>query len=683
MSGAKEKRLGKLKRKRIWPSILTFVLFVLSCGAAFALFMYLCVVCIMGTKIVGHYEDAQQVSGILDALMDGGDTVTQAAEDMHGAILTNKDIYISDRDGNTVFMTGDSEPDFSIALEFNMRQDFSAVADSKSSFTPEKGLDTILALPVEEIFGSVLNPRGQGETRAQWMTDTIIREDYWLQVPLRHDAYILYVKCNLQTQRQDIVYVYMMGFAAIALLLIPVTLLFINTMRSVLMQRRMTQLIYLDPVTEGRNWLYFQNYAHRILTRIWNNKKAFAMVNLHLERYHNYRACYGVRAGEELLAAMSGFLSARVGKGETFARHEGADFGLLLQCVGENEREYQEDCTKRVRSLLAELTGLRPDQKIHFHAGITMIPPYVDKDGKWYHARKNVDIDELYTYANAARLETETLDEQRITFFNHDMLGRQKWERWVEDSMDAALRNGEFQVYLQPKYSPVSGKLVGAEALVRWVSLSTGLITPGHFIPIFERTGFITQLDDYMISQVAKLQAEWTIQGKKMIPISVNVSRAHFALEGLAEHICQLVDAYGPSHELIELEVTESAFFDDKDILIETVKQLKAYGFRVSMDDFGAGYSSLNSLKDIPLDVLKLDGEFFRGDDDGNRRGEIVVREAIQLAKNLDMHVVAEGIEKKEQVDFLAGQGCDMIQGFYFAKPMPIEEFEKKVEEDA
>lgn len=172
------------------------------------------------------------------------------------------------------------------------------------------------------------------------------------------------------------------------------------------------------------------------------------------------------------------------------------------------------------------------------------------------------------------------------------------------------------------------------------------------------------------------------IQGKKMIPISVNVSRAHFAQEGLAEHICQLVDAYGPRHELIELEVTESAFFDDKDILVKTVKQLKAFGFHVSMDDFGAGYSSLNSLKDIPLDVLKLDGEFFSGDDDDGR-GQVVVKEAIQLARNLDMRVVAEGIEKKEQVDFLASQGCDMIQGFYFAKPMPIEEFEKKVEKDA
>lgn len=163
MSDVKEKRLGKLKRKRIWPSILVFVLFVLSCGVAFALFMYLCIVCIMGTKIVGHYEEAQQVSGILDALMDGGDTVIEAAEDMHGAILNNKDIYILDRDKNTVFVTGDSEPNFSIALELNLRQEFSAVADSKSSFTPDKGLNAVLALPAGDIFGGVLDTMGQGK----------------------------------------------------------------------------------------------------------------------------------------------------------------------------------------------------------------------------------------------------------------------------------------------------------------------------------------------------------------------------------------------------------------------------------------------------------------------------------------------------------------------------------------
>ena len=243
------------------------------------------------------------------------------------------------------------------------------------------------------------------------------------------------------------------------------------------------------------------------------------------------------------------------------------------------------------------------------------------------------------------------------------------------------MREEEFEVYLQPKYSPSDKKMVGAEALVRWNSRTEGFIPPNRFIPIFEENGFITQLDDYMVSKVAKLLSEWTIQGKKTVPISVNISRAHFAQEGLAEHICQLVDAYGPSHELIELEVTESAFLDDKKVLIETVKQLKAYGFRVSMDDFGSGYSSLNSLMDIPFDVLKLDTEFFRGDD--SSRGETIVCEIIRLAKKLGMHVVAEGVEKKEHVELLTELGCDMIQGYYFAKPMPVSEFEEKVEKDA
>ena len=218
--------------------------------------------------------------------------------------------------------------------------------------------------------------------------------------------------------------------------------------------------------------------------------------------------------------------------------------------------------------------------------------------------------------------------------------------------------------------------------MVRWISPTDGLITPGCFIPIFEENGFITQLDDYMISGVAKLQSERKLQGKKAVPVSVNVSRAHFTREDLAEHICQLVDSYGTDHGSIELEVTESAFFGDKDMLQRIIKELKVYGFSISMDDFGAGYSSLNSLKDLPIDVLKLDMEFFRGED-VEKRGEIVVKETIQLAKNLNMKIVAEGIERKDQVEFLADQGCDMIQGFYYAKPMTVQEFDRRVERDS
>ena len=177
-----------------------------------------------------------------------------------------------------------------------------------------------------------------------------------------------------------------------------------------------------------------------------------------------------------------------------------------------------------------------------------------------------------------------------------------------------------------------------------------------------------------MLIEVAKLQAGWLAEGKQLVPISVNVSRAHFTQLDLAEHICSIVDLYKVPHQYIELELTESAFFDDKDVLLGTVRKLKEYGFKVSMDDFGAGYSSLNSLKELPLDIIKLDAEFFRGASDINR-SNLIVGDTISLAKKLGMEIVAEGIETREQVDFLAQQDCDLIQGFYFAKPLPVEEF--------
>nr|MCR5623607.1 EAL domain-containing protein [Lachnospiraceae bacterium] len=176
---------------------------------------------------------------------------------------------------------------------------------------------------------------------------------------------------------------------------------------------------------------------------------------------------------------------------------------------------------------------------------------------------------------------------------------------------------------------------------------------------------------------VARDQKRWLDEGYKCVPVSVNVSRAHFIESDLAEQIREMVDDAECPRKLIEIELTESAFFDDKKTMIETINRLKSYGFSVSMDDFGAGYSSLNSLKDMPLDVLKLDAEFFRGETDG--RGRIVVSEAIRLARKLNMKTVAEGIEIKEQVDFLAEEGCDMIQGYYYAKPMPGEEYEERM----
>jgi EAL domain-containing protein (putative c-di-GMP-specific phosphodiesterase class I) len=280
-------------------------------------------------------------------------------------------------------------------------------------------------------------------------------------------------------------------------------------------------------------------------------------------------------------------------------------------------------------------------------------------------------------FAGIAKNRSKENNEGMITFFDDKARGRLLEEEEIEKNMYDALKNEEFVMYLQPKYKAKEETVSGAEALVRWKNNNGALVTPGYFIPVFEINGFIIELDLYMLRKVCRQLQDWLGRGYSPMPISVNISRLHFANTSLAEEIKDIVDEYGIPHELIELELTESAFLQSKQTLIKTVIQLKNYGFVVSMDDFGAGYSSLNSLKDLPLDIVKLDGELFRITEEAER-GFTVIRNTITMAKDLHMQVVAECIETREQVEFLCKVGCDIIQGYYFAKPMPVEQFETR-----
>lgn len=675
------KKLKKLKVKHAWPSVMMFCCFVVLDVVLAGMFVQVLFNYSVSERVTNYYKKVIEAAKKIEARLQEGEEIDVIIADIVNESDTVKDIYVIDKEEQPVFQMGGSRPVFGNELDWKLDQTYQVLMDAAYSEDNVNLISDALHIAMDGIIHGVLNPRRNAPEIYDWMHEIVLREPFWMPAPLLGTHYEMYAQCELQFQRRELAAVLLLGLVAIVLLLLPITFMFFNTIRVVIAQRHMTRILYLDQVSGGQNWLSFRLQAERILTQYRNSRYAFAVVDIHLDRYQNYCACYGVKEGESLLAGMESLLSVRMNRRETHARYEGADFALLLFCEGATKQERDEKCYRRVRSLLAELTGINPDQKINVSAGIFCIEPAATGDWKDFRRRKNVDINQYYNYAHAARTQRSDSLKQ-ITYFDSTMLEGQLWDRWVEDTMESALSAGQFEVYLQPKYSPQDARLVGAEALVRWNNPKKGLIPPGKFIPIFEENGFITHLDDYMISSVAKLQAEWTIQGRKLVPVSVNISRAHFVQEGLAEHICQLVDAYGPRHDMIELEVTESAFLDEKDIMVETVRQLKAYGFKVSMDDFGAGYSSLNSLKDIPLDVLKLDGEFFRGED-ADGRGQIVVREAIQLARSLDIRVVAEGIEKEEQVRFLASQGCDMIQGYYFAKPMPVDEFMELVDRDA
>lgn len=420
-----------------------------------------------------------------------------------------------------------------------------------------------------------------------------------------------------------------------------------------IIRRRMysNRIVYTDTVTGGKNREYFLDMAFHKLKR---NAK-YAIVQIRLEKYRNYCTAYGVKSGEQLLERFYYCVKAHLHGSEKVAHLEKSDFAVIVQYHDRKKLE------KRFTDISGEFNNACLGQHLSFSSGICPVQ-----------SRKE-DVSSLLTAAGLALSKAEK-QNAGIVWFNDSMKEEQIWERRIEDDMEKALSNHEFQVYLQPKFSTKKEKLAAAEALVRWIHPELGFISPGKFIPIFETNGFILQLDDYMLREIARLQAQWLKEGKKLVPISVNVSRAHFSMDDLAEHICAIVDEYRVPHKYIELELTESAFFDDKAMLLTTVKKLKAYGFKISMDDFGAGYSSLNSLKELPLDIIKLDAEFFRGIDDVNRANAIV-SDTIALAKKLGMEIVAEGIETREQVDFLANQDCDLIQGFYFSKPLPVREF--------
>ncbi|NLA70564.1 MAG: EAL domain-containing protein [Clostridiales bacterium] len=251
-------------------------------------------------------------------------------------------------------------------------------------------------------------------------------------------------------------------------------------------------------------------------------------------------------------------------------------------------------------------------------------------------------------------------------------------EHQLNDYKEQALKESQFLVYLQPKHDSKTREIVGAEALVRWKHPELGFILPNEFIPLFERNGFITKLDEYVWNIACQILHRWQNENKKFIPISVNASRNDFMQENLPEMLFNLVKKYDIPAEMLHIEITESAYTDNPQQIISVVSSLRYMGFLIEMDDFGSGYSSLNMLSELPIDILKLDMRFMQQADSViTNRKRSILSFIISLSKLLELSTVAEGVETEEEVGLLSEMGCDYIQGYYFAKPMPIDEFEK------
>lgn len=251
-------------------------------------------------------------------------------------------------------------------------------------------------------------------------------------------------------------------------------------------------------------------------------------------------------------------------------------------------------------------------------------------------------------------------------------------EQKIINAMEMAIQNKEFTLYLQPKYNIEKGTIIGAEALVRWISLENGFISPGDFIPVFENNGFVYEVDKFIWEESCRYLRKWLDEGREVHPISVNVSRIDLYDPKLVQHLVDLREKYQLPSQYLELEITESAYTEDPEQIITITRQLREAGFVILMDDFGTGYSSLNMLKDIQIDVLKLDMGFLKSSDYSAKGGNILTA-ILKMAESLKMQTIAEGVETKEQVEFLKSIGCKYVQGFYYSKPLPVEDFEKLI----
>ena len=251
-------------------------------------------------------------------------------------------------------------------------------------------------------------------------------------------------------------------------------------------------------------------------------------------------------------------------------------------------------------------------------------------------------------------------------------------EQKIINAMERAIQNKEFTLYLQPKYDIEKGTIIGAEALVRWISLENGFISPGDFIPVFENNGFVYEVDKFIWEESCRYLRKWLDEGREVHPISVNVSRIDLYTPKLVQHLVNLREKYQLPSQYLELEITESAYTEDPEQIITITRQLREAGFVILMDDFGTGYSSLNMLKDIQIDVLKLDMGFLKSSDHSAKGGNILTA-ILKMAESLKMQTIAEGVETKEQVEFLKSIGCRYVQGFYYSKPLPVGEFEKLI----
>ncbi len=420
----------------------------------------------------------------------------------------------------------------------------------------------------------------------------------------------------------------------------------------------------LDPLTGGRNRTKFVEDTKKLIKKTNADKWALVLFDINKFKYVNDRLGYD--EGDRMLERIYKTLSDNMESNEVFARLSDDNFACIIRNGSDT------DISARMDNIFAEFdrrNSLFVKYPIIFSAGVCRI-------GQCRDMGNDIDINTALDRCTIAKRTLKGQHYSSIAFYDGKIREKALREKDYESVMPTALAQHEFECYLQPKYGLKSRHIEGAEALIRWNSKEFGFVYPNDFIPLSEKNGFVVELDFFILEEVCKSMRRWLNDGKAPVVVSVNQSRLHLNYDDYIWRLREIVDKYEIPYEYIELELTESLFTENTDKLLTIMHKLHEIGFKLSLDDFGSGYSSLNMLKDIPVDVVKIDREFFNGTVN-SEKGRAVISTVVDLAKNLNMEVISEGVETLEQVEFLTEINCAMVQGYYFAKPMPIAAFEE------
>ena len=417
------------------------------------------------------------------------------------------------------------------------------------------------------------------------------------------------------------------------------------------------EILKRDPVTNLLTEKIFYERAQVMLEE--NPGQAFDIIAVDIERFKIINDAFGTAAGNQLLSDLSVcLLDIRVDEKSLFARIRADLFAVL---VPREEGVYG----RLEHSLNCFLKNYPLPMRLTVKIGVYQIE------------ERDIPVERMCDRAFIAAGSIKGMYAEKIVFYNNAMREKMLFEQKILDTMVEALEQGQFQIHLQPKVRVNTEEVVGAEALVRWEHPEQGLLSPADFLPVFERNGFIYSLDLYVWHKVCSAMQRWRQMGGADIPVAVNVSRMDIYHGDLPSLFTELVKDYGLEPKNLHLEITESAYISDSRQLLLVVEQLRKTGFVVEMDDFGSGYSSLNMLSELPVDVLKLDLKFLRTGTDAGRRHRIM-QAVIDLAHTLHLLVIAEGVETKEESLLLEEMGCQYAQGYYYGRPVPENEFEKR-----